>query len=181
VFSRITKAGEFVLSNGVKSSYTYEYELLSDAMNEAYCEMLHLKLKSWQAVHGKFNVVVGCETQGIRIGYQLSRLMGLPFHIMPKKRIDFAQLEMPAYPKDTHWLIVDDIASTGSTFLRAVEYLDIEEKPETITFASMIRRNLDKMDFSAVSGDPKKEQFNVRSERFDFIDKRLVSLYSESK
>ena len=35
------------------------------------------------------------------------------------------------------------------------------------------------MDYSAVSGDPEKEQFNVRQERFDFIDKRLVSLYSE--
>ncbi len=179
MFSRIIKDGVFVLSNGVKSNYTYEYELLSDAMNEAYCEMLHHKLKTWQAEHGKFNVVIGCETQGIRIGFQLSKLMGLPFHIMPKKRIDSAQMEMPVYPKDTHWLIVDDIASTGSTFLRAVEYLEIEEKPETITFASMIRRNLKNMDFSAVSGDPEKEQFNVRSERFDFIDKRLVSLYSE--
>ena len=87
--------------------------------------------------------------------------------------------EARAYPKDTHWLIVDDITSTGSTFLRAVDYLDIEEKPETITFATMIRRNLDNMDYSAVSGDPEKEQFNVRSERFDFIDKRLVSLYNE--
>jgi orotate phosphoribosyltransferase len=181
VFSRIIKDGTFVLSSGVKSSYTYEYELLSDAMNEAYCELLHHKLKSWQAEHGKFNVVVGCETQGIRIGHQLSKLMELPFYIMPKKRIDFAQVGMPAYPKDTHWLIVDDIASTGSTFLRAVEYLEIEEKPETITFASMIRRNLDNMDYSAVSGDPEKAQFNVRSERFDFIDKRLVSLYSEPK
>ncbi len=179
MFARIIQEGKFVLSTGVKSNYTYEYELLSDTMNDAYCEMLNHKLKSWQAEHGNFNVVIGCETQGIRIGYQLSKLMGLPFHIMPKKRIDFAQLEMPTYPKDTHWLIVDDIASTGSTFLRAVEYLEIEEKPETITFASMIRRNLDNMDFSAVSGDPEKEQFNVRSERFDFIDKRLVSLYSE--
>jgi len=181
VFSRIIKKGTFVLSNGVKSSYNYEYDLLTDAMNAAYCEMLYHKLKSWQAKHGSFNVVVGCETQGIRIGHCLSKLMGLPFHIMPKKRIDFAQLEVPAYSKDTHWLIVDDIASTGSTFLRAVDYLEIEEKPETITFASMIRRNLDNMDFSAVSGDPEKEQFNVRSERFDFIDKRLVSLYSEPK
>ncbi len=181
MFSRIIKEGTVVLSNGVKSGYTYEYDSLSDEMNEAYCKILHPKLKSWQAEHGPFNVVVGCETQGIRIGHQLSKLMGLPFHIMPKKRIDFAQLAMPAYPKDTHWLIVDDIATTGSTFLRAVEYLDIEEKPETITFACMIRRNLDKMDFSAVSGDPEKEQFNVRSERFDFIDKRLVSLYSEPK
>lgn len=181
MFSRIIKDGAFVLSNGVKSSYTYEYESLSDAMNEAYCELLHRKLESWQDEHGKFNVVVGCETQGIRIGHELSKRMELPFYIMPKKRIDFAQVEMPAYPKDTHWLIVDDITSTGSTFLRAVEYMDIEEKPETITFASMIRRNLDNMDYSAVSGDPKKSQFNVRSERFDFIDKRLVSLYSEPK
>ncbi len=181
MFSRIIKEGDFVLSTGVKSSYNYEYDLLTDAMNEAYCEMLNQKLKSWQANHGKFNVVIGCETQGIRIGHELSKLMGLPFHIMPKKRIDFAQFEMPQYPKDTHWLIVDDITSTGSTFLRAMEYLDIEEKPDTMTFASMVRRNLDNLDYSAVSGNPEKEQFNVRSERFDFIDKRLVSLYCEPK
>ncbi|SVE13325.1 uncharacterized protein METZ01_LOCUS466179, partial [marine metagenome] len=31
----------------------------------------------------------------------------------------------------------------------------------------------------AVQGDPDKEQFHVRDERFDFIDKRLVPLYSE--
>ena len=163
----------------MRSGYTYEYALLSDTMNKAYCEMLNRKLDSWQAKHGKFNVVIGTETEGIRIGYQLSRLMKLPFYIMPKKRIDFAQLEIPAYPADTHWLIVDDIATTGSTFIRAVDYLEIEEKPETITFACMIRRNPANMDYSAVSGDPEKEQFHVRKERFDFIDRRLVSLYSE--
>ena len=141
MFSRIIKEGTFVLSSGVKSSYTYEYDLLSDAMNEAYCELLHHKLKSWQDEHGKFNVVVGCETQGIRIGHQLSKLMELPFYIIPKKRIDFAQVGMPPYPKDTHWLIVDDIATTGSTFLRAVEYLEIEEKLETITFARLSERH----------------------------------------
>ncbi|GJL77058.1 MAG: hypothetical protein NPINA01_00470 [Nitrospinaceae bacterium] len=179
MFSRIIQKGHFVLSNGVKADYTYEYSLLSDTMNRAYCEMLNNKLKLWQAEHGKFNVVIGAETEGIRIGYQLARLMDLPFHIMPKKRIDFAQLEIPSYPPETHWLIIDDIVTTGSTFIRAVDYLEIEEKPETITFASMIRRNPANMDYSAVSGDPEKEQFYVRKERFDFIDKRLVSLYSE--
>ena len=141
--------------------------------------MLNHKLNLWQAEHGNFDVVVGSETEGIRIGYQLSRLMELPFHIMPKKRIDFAQLQIPAYPPETHWLIVDDIVTTGSTFIRAVDYLEIEEKPETVTFACMIRRNPANMDYSAVSGDPEKEQFQVRQERFDFIDKRLVSLFSE--
>ena len=179
MFSRIIKKGHFVLSNGVKSDYTYEYRLLSDTMNRAYCEMLNNKLSLWQAKHGKFDVVIGSETEGIRIGYQLSKLMQLPFYIMPKKRIDFAQLVVPSYPPETHWLIVDDIVTTGSTFIRAVNYLEIEEKPETITFACMIRRNPVNMDYSAVTGDPEKGQFHVRKERFDFIDKRLVSLYSE--
>lgn len=179
MFSRIIQKGHFVLSTGVKSEYTYEYSLLSDTMNLAYCEMLNNKLKLWQAEHGKFDVVIGSETEGIRIGYQLAQLMKLPFHIMPKKRMDFAQLAVPNYPPETHWLIVDDIVTTGSTFIRAVDYLEIEEKPETVTFACMVRRNPANMDYSAVSGDPEKEQFNVRQERFDFIDKRLVSLYSE--
>jgi len=43
----------------------------------------------------------------------------------------------------------------------------------------MIKRKLDNMDYSAVHGDPDKEQLHVRDERFDFIDKRLVFLYSE--
>ncbi|NIQ00896.1 MAG: hypothetical protein GWM98_11145, partial [Nitrospinaceae bacterium] len=77
----------------------------------------------------------------IRIGYQLSQIMGLPFHLMPKRRIDFAQLVVPKFSPDTHLLIVDDIVTTGTTFMRAVEYLDIEEGKETITFACMIRRN----------------------------------------
>ena len=179
MFSRIIQKGHFVLSTGVKSDYTYEYGLLSDTMSQAYCEMLNNKLNLWQAKHGNFDVVIGTETEGIRIGYQLSQLMELPFHIMPKKRIDFVQLEVPTYPAETHWLIVDDIVTTGSTFIRAVDYLEIEEKPETITFACMVRRNPANLDYSAVSGDPEKEQFNVRQERFDFIDKRLVSLYSE--
>jgi len=150
-------------------------------MNQAYCRMLNYKLENWQSRHGKFNVVVGIETQGIRIGYELSRLMGLPFIIMPKKRIDFAQLEYPAFSPSTHWLIVDDIATTGSSFIRAVDYLDIEENPETITFASMIKRNPANLDYSNVHGGLSKEQFQVRDERFDFIDKRLVSLYNESE
>ena len=63
--------------------------------------------------------------------------------------------------------------------MRAVNFLDIEEKPESITYACMIKRDLKNMDYSAVQGDPDKEQFHVRDERFDFIDKRLVPLYSE--
>ena len=105
--------------------------------------------------------------------------MTLPFYIMPKKSTDFAEVVIPSYPPDTHWLIVDDIVSTGSTFMRAVNYLDIEEKSESITYACMIKRKLENMDYSAVHGDPDKEQLHVRDERFDFIDKRLVSLYSE--
>ena len=141
--------------------------------------MLHLKLKAWQEKHGKFNVVIGTETEGIRIGYQLSLFMQMPFHIMPKRRLDFAQLAPPAYPPNTHYLIVDDIVTTGSSFIRAVDYLEIEEKPESITFACMIKRNPTRLDYSAVHGDATKEQFHVRDERFEFIDKRLVWLYAE--
>ena len=125
MFSKIIHKGNFTLSSGVKSTYTYEYGDLSDAMNEAYCEVLLKKLLDWQKHHGKFNVVVGCETEGIRIGHQLSKLMNLPFHIMPKKRLDYAQNAVPAYSEDTHWLIVDDIATTGHSFIRAVDYLEV--------------------------------------------------------
>ena len=179
MFSRIRKEGNFVLSSGVKSNYNYDYSMLSDAMNEAYCSILKQKLDDWQSKHEKFNVIVGCETEGIRVGYVLSKLMGLPFHIMPKKSTDFAEVVIPSYSADTRWLIVDDIVTTGSTYLKAVDLLDIEEKPESITFACMIKRNPANMDYSAVHGDPDKEQFHVRDERFDFIDKRLVALYSE--
>ena len=179
MFSRIIHKGNFTLSSGVKSTYTYEYGDLTDAMNEAYCEVLLKKLLAWQKNHEKFDVLVGCETEGIRIGHQLSKLMNLPFHIMPKKRLDYAQVPVPAYPADTHWLIVDDIVTTGHSFIRAVDYLEVEEKPETITFACMIKRNPANLDYSAVKGDPEKEQLMVSDERMDFIDKRLVSLFSE--
>ena len=180
MFSRIIHKGNFTLSSGVKSTYTYEYGDLSDAMNEAYCEVLLKKLLNWQKHHGKFNVVVGCETEGIRIGHQLSKLMNLPFHIMPKKRLDYAQNPVPAYSEDTHWLIVDDIATMGHSFIRAVDYLEVEEKPETITFACMIKRNPTNLDYSDVKGDPEKEQLMVSDARMDFIDKRLVSLFNEA-
>ena len=80
---------------------------------------------------------------------------------------------------DTHWLIVDDIVTTGHSFIRAVDYLEVEEKPDTITFACMIKRNPVNLDYSAVQGDSEKEQLMVPDERMDFIDKRLVPLYSE--
>jgi len=179
VFSRIRKEGNFVLSSGVKSSYNYDYSELSDTMNEVYCVALKQKLDDWQSEHGVFNVVIGCETEGMRIGYILSKLMNLPFHIMPKKSTDYAEVIIPSYPIDTHWLIVDDIVTTGSTYIKTVDMLDIEEKPKSITFACMIKRNPANMDYSIVSGDPDKEQFHVRDERFDFIDKRLVALHSE--
>ena len=179
MFSRIIKKGDLVLSSGVKSAYSYEYGDLSDAMNEAYCEILLKKLLAWQKQHGKFSVVVGCETQGIRIAHQLSKLMNLPFYIMPKKRLDYAQVAAATYPPDTHWLIVDDVATTGHTFIKAVDYLEVEEKPETITFACMIKRNPANLDYSAVHGDHEKEQLRVPDERMSFIDKRLVSLFSE--
>ncbi len=179
MFTRIIRRGDFTLDTGVKSSYDYDYGSLSDSMNAAYCEMLLYKLRQWEEKHGKLDVVVGAETEGIRVGYQLSKLMNLPFQIMPKKRIDVEQLVTPERSSDTHWLIVDDIVTTGSTFLRAVEYLEIEEKPESVTFACMIKRNPANLDYSAVHGAPDKEQFFVRDERFDFIDRRLVSLYSE--
>ena len=179
MFSRIRKEGNFILSTGVKSSYNYDYSQLSDTMNEAYCSALKQKLDHWESKHGKFDVVVGCETEGVRIGYVLSKLNGLPFHIMPKKSTDYAEVVIPPYSMDAHWLIVDDIVTTGSTYIKAVNLLDIEEKPESITFACMIKRNPAKMDYSKVHGDPDKEQFHVRDERFNFIDKRLVALHSE--
>ena len=179
MFSRIKKEGNFVLSSGVKSTYTYEYGELSDAMNEAYCEVLLKKLLAWQKQNGKFAVVLGCETQGIRIGHQISKLMNLPFYIMPKKRLDYIQIAAATYPADTHWLIIDDIVTTWHSFIRAVDYLEVEEKPETITFTCMIKRNPENLDYSAVRGDPEKEQLMVSDERMDFIDKRLVALYSE--
>jgi orotate phosphoribosyltransferase len=98
---------------------------------------------------------------------------------MPKKSTDYSEVVIPAYSVDTHWLIVDDIVTTGSTYIKAVDFLDIEEKPESITFACMIKRNTENMDYSAVHGDPDKEQLHVRDERFGFIDKRLVALHSE--
>jgi len=179
VFSRIIKKGNFVLSSGVKSTYSYEYGDLSDAMNEAYCEILLKKLLEWQKQHGKFSVVVGCETEGIRIGHHLSKMMNLPFYIMPKKRLDYAQIAAAPYSPETHWLIVDDVVTTGHSFIRAVDYLEVKEKLETITFACMIKRNPTNMDYSAVQGDAAKEQLMVPDERMGFIDKRLVSLFSE--
>ena len=179
MFSRIRKEGNFVFGPGVRSSYNYDYSELSDTMNEIYCMLLQRKLKTWQEQHGAFNVVVGIETEGIRIGYRLALIMDLPFYIMPHKRIELEQLEMPSFPADTHWLIVDDIVTTGTSFMNAVDFLDIEEKPETITYASMIKRNLKNLDFSAVAGTTDKDQQWVRTERFDFIDKRLVTLYAE--
>lgn len=148
-------------------------------MNEVYCEVLLKKLLDWQKQHGKFDAVVGCKTEGIRISHQLSKLMNLPFHIMPKKRLDYGQNPAPAYFSDTHWLIADDIATSGHSFIRAVDYLEVEEKPETITFACMIKRNPKNLDYSVVKGDPEKEHLRVLGERMGFIDKRLVSLFNE--
>jgi len=179
VFTRIKKEGEYVLSSGVRSSYTYDYASLTDAMSAAYCHLLKRKLEAWQGKHGKFNVVLGLETEGIRIGYQLAQMMNLPFHAVPHSRVAFSQQEIPRYGVDTHYLIIDDIVTTGSSFIRAVDFLDIEEKPETITFACMIKRDPSKLDYSAVHGDPDKEQYMVPDERYDFIDHRLVWLFSE--
>ncbi len=179
MFSRIKKKGEFVFGPGIKSAYDYDYASLSDTMSDAYCSQLVRKLESWQKQHGKFNVVVGIETEGIRIGYQLAHKMNLPFYIMPHKRTELEQLGVPSLPADTHWLIVDDIVTTGTHFMNAVDQLDIEDKPESITYACMIKRNPDNLDFSAVTGSRDKEQRWVRTERSDLIDKRLIALYSE--
>jgi len=148
-------------------------------MNDAYCTQLHRKLVAWEKQHGKFDVIVGIETEGIRIGYRLAQIMNLPFYIMPHKRTELDQLDIPAMPADTHWLIVDDIVTTGTHFMNAVDQLEIEDKPESITYACMIKRNPHNLDFSAVSGSREKEQRWVRTERSDLIDKRLVALYSE--
>ena len=179
MFSRIKKEGDFVFGPGIKSAYDYDYSSMSDTMNDAYCSQLVRKLEGWQKQHGKFDVVVGIETEGIRIGYRLAQVMGLPFYIMPHKMTELDQLGVPSLPAETHWLIVDDIVTTGTQFMKAVDNLEIEEKPESITYACMIKRNPNNLDFSAVTGSPDKEQKWVRHERFDFIDKRLVALYSE--
>ena len=179
MFTRIRKEGNFVFGPGIRSPYDYNYSLLTDGMNEAYCSQLLRKLKQWQKQHGAFDVVVGLETEGIRIGYCLAKWMDLPFHIMPHRKVELASLNIPDYPPDAHWLFVDDIVVTGTQFLQAVDFLEIEEKPETITYACMIKRNPKNLDYSAVTGDPVKEQMWVRNERFDFVDRRLVYLFAE--
>ncbi len=179
MFSKIIKKGTFTLSDGVKSSYDYDYGSLSDTMNRAYCRMLFYKLEQWQLVHGKLNAVAGIETEGIRIGWELSQMMNTPFILVPHEQSHFHQIQIPKYSADTHWLIVDDIVTTGQTFVRAVNYLDIEEKPESVTFACMIRRNPANLDYSAVHGNRRRGELHVVERRFDFIDKRLVSLFNE--
>ena len=179
MFSKIIKKGTFALRGGVKSSYDYDYGLLSDAMSRAYCRMLNYKLNHWQSIHGKLNVVVGIETQGIRIGLELADLMSVPFILVPHEQSHLHQLEIPKFSPDTHWLIVDDIVTTGQTFIRTLNYLEIDEKPESITFACMIRRNPNNLDYSTVFGDRSKAELHIVDHRFDFIDKRLVSLFNE--
>lgn len=179
MFSKIKIDGDYEFGPGIRSTYIYDYAALSDTMNEAYCQCLLNKLEKWQMQHGDFNVVMGIETQGIRIGYQLSKMMSLPFYIIPHRQVDMEAEDMPDFPPDIHFLIIDDIVTTGSSFLRAIDFLSIEEKPETYTLACMIKRNPANMDYSAVHGDKSKEQFQVRDERFDFIDQRLIALYSE--
>ncbi|MFQ5481623.1 MAG: phosphoribosyltransferase [Nitrospinaceae bacterium] len=176
---RIRKEGNFVFGPGIRSKYNYDYSLISDSMNDAYCSQLMRKLKKWQKQHGQFDVVVGLETEGIRIGYRLAQCLDLPFHIMPHRKVEMVSLDIPAYPAEAHWLLVDDIIVTGTQFLEAVDSLQIEEKPESVTYACMIKRNPKNLDYSAVTGDKTKEQHWVRKERFDFIDKRLVYLFAE--
>ncbi len=179
MFTRIRKEGNFVFGPGIRSKYDFDYSSLSDATNEAYCSQLLLKLEEWQKQHGRFDVVVGLETEGIRIGHHLAKTLGLPFHIMPHRKVELAHCPIPKYPADTHWLLVDDIVVTGTQFLQTVDALEIEEKPESITYACMIKRNPKNLDYSAVTGDPVKEQLWVRNERFDFVDRRLVHLFAE--
>ena len=179
MFSRIKTKGLFTLNSGVKSGYDYDYSLLSDSMNRAFCRQLSYKLKSWQLVHGKFNTIAGIETEGIRIGFELAELLKIPFIIIPHEQSNFRQLEMPNFSPDTHWLIVDDIVTTGKSFLRAVNFLDVEEKQESFTFAAMIRRNPANLDYSEAHGDRSREEKHVVERRFDFIDKRLITLYQE--
>ncbi len=179
MFSKIIKKGDFKLKSGVRSKNDYDYSSLSDAMSAAYCEALKHKLDLWQKTHGAFNVIVGVETEGIRIGHQLSKLMDLPFHIMPHKITEMEALGVPQYPAASHWLIVDDIVSTGMEFMRAVSFLGVEEKPETFTFACMIRRNPANLDYSELKKNSHEEQFFVASERSEVVDRRLVYLYAE--
>jgi orotate phosphoribosyltransferase len=179
VFSRIIEKGSFTLDSGVKSSYNYDYSAVSDTMNPAYCQLLKYKLDQWQNQHGMFDIVVGIETEGIRIAYQLAEMMELPFTVIPHKRTDFEQLVKPSWGADPHFLIVDDIVTTGHSMIRAIEFLDIEEKEETVTFGCMIKRNPSNLDYSAVKGDRSKEEMHIKDRRFDAIDKRLVSLFNE--
>ena len=179
MFNRIKHAGDFVLNSGVRSHYDYDYASLSDTMNAAYCNELNRKLEKWQNQHGKFNVVIGVETEGIRIGYTLAQLMGVPFHILPHQQTEMAQLDIPSYPADSHWLIVDDIVNTGLGMVRAIEFLGIEEKLESFTFACMIRRNPTNLDYDHLKHEPHWEQFHVPQELYDFVSKRLVYLYAE--
>ena len=179
MFSKIIKKGSFTLKDGVKSKYDYDYSLLSDSNNRAYCRMLNYKLEKWQLLHGKLNIVAGIETEGIRIALELSEIMKIPFILIPHEQSHFYQLEIPKLSSDTHWLIVDDIVTTGQTFVRALNYLDIEEKPESATFACMIRRNPATLDYSGIRSDRTKSEFHIIDRRFDFIGKRLVSLFNE--
>ena len=75
MFSRIKKEGDYVFGPGIRSKYDYDYASISDAMNEAYCSLLLRKLETWQEQHGRFDAVVGIETEGMRIGHILSKMM----------------------------------------------------------------------------------------------------------
>ncbi|MCS7108500.1 MAG: orotate phosphoribosyltransferase [Sulfolobales archaeon] len=136
---KVIKFGDFTLSSGKRSPYYFDFRILP-SFPDTYAEVINLWLQKLKDIGIKFDGVVGIASAGIVhasvLGFMLKKPIG---YVRAEKKDHGTGKLVEGSLKDLKVLLVDDVATTGGTLIRAYNQL-IEEGVKVVAFSVILDR-----------------------------------------
>ncbi len=117
--------GAFTLASGKPSPYYIDLRMLPSFPKHFHLTINALKNKVEEKIGTKFDAIASVPTSGLVFGSALAYEMGKPFVYVRKESKDYgtSKLLEGHLPSGGRVVVVDDVATTGTSVSRAVEIL----------------------------------------------------------
>lgn len=136
---KVIKFGDFTLSSGKRSPYYFDFRILP-SFPDTYAEVINLWLQKLKDIGVKFEGVVGIASAGIIHASVLGFMLKKPIGYVRAERKDHGTGKLvEGSLKDLKVLLVDDVATTGGTLIRAYNQL-VEEGVKVVAFSVILDR-----------------------------------------
>ncbi|MEM1982491.1 MAG: orotate phosphoribosyltransferase [Sulfolobales archaeon] len=135
----VIKFGDFILASGKKSPYYFDFRIIS-SFPDVYAGMIDLWVRRLRNYGIDFEGIVGIASAGIVHAAALGYVMKKPIGYVRAERKDHGTGKLvEGALRGLKVLVVDDVATTGGTLVRAYNILR-EEGIEPVAFSVILDR-----------------------------------------